>query len=335
MNNMGVSVLCLTYNQEDYIEQAIKSFLMQKTTFDFEILIHDDASTDGTAEIVRKYEKLYPDKIRAVIQTENQHSKGVNITGSFLMPLVRGKYVAVCEGDDFWTDENKLQKQYNYMEQKPECAMCVHDGWLISADEKIVFRSKPLSEHECIFGIEDAIMGLGIKVVTNSFFYRAEILKFPLPKFMTIAPTGDYGRAIVNALHGYIYYFPEKMSAHRILAKNSFSSRMGNGKKSQKKWAVHLQRQKDMMDELDRYTDYKYTNVIRKSYEEQCFKNYLLTKNKEMLKVEPFKTMLQNMSARTKFEFYFPHLFGIVQRLHYYYLEKKTEQIDIYKQRKL
>lgn len=335
MNHIEVSVLCITYNQEDYIGQAIESFLMQKTNFDFEILIHDDASTDGTAEIVRTYEKMYPDKIRAILQTENQHSKGVKITSGILTPLAQGKYIAVCEGDDFWTDENKLQKQYDYMEQHPECSMCTHDGWLISADGKIIFHSKPLSEQECKFGIEDAIMGLGIKVVTNSFFYRTEIAQLPAAEFMKVAPTGDYGRAIVNALHGYIYYCPEKMSAHRTLAKNSFSSTMGRGRKSQKKWEVHLQRQKKMMEELDRYTQYKYTKIIWKAYDQQCFNNYILTHNTQMLKNEPFQTMRKNMPLKAKMQYYLPHLFQILQRLHYWQLKRESKKINIYKQRKL
>lgn len=334
MNNIGVSVLCITYNQEDYIEQAIKSFLAQKTDFAFEILIHDDASTDGTAQIVRKYERLYPNMIRAIIQTENQHSKGVKITSGILTPLAKGKYIAVCEGDDFWTDENKLQKQYNYMEQNPECSMCIHDGWIISADEKIVFHSKPLSKCECIYGIEDAIMGLGIQAVTNSFFYRTEIAKLPMPEYMRIAPTGDYGRAIENALHGYIYYCPEKMSAHRMLAKNSFSSTMGKGKESQKKWETHLNKQKKMMDELDKHTEYKYTNIINAAFEQQCFNNYLLTNNTVMLKEEPFRTMLKNMPLKAKIQYHFPFLFKYLQRFHYWYLEMESKKVDIYKRRK-
>ena len=110
MENIMVSVICLCYNHENYVKDALEGFVKQKTTFPFEVLIHDDASTDKSAEIIREYEAKYPDIIKPTYQTENQYSQGVKILRTYLLPKVRGKYIAFCEGDDFWTDENKLQK---------------------------------------------------------------------------------------------------------------------------------------------------------------------------------------------------------------------------------
>jgi len=98
--------------------------LMQKTTFPFEFLIHDDASTDGTTEIIREYEARYPDVIKAIYQTENQFSKGEPIWSKFLFPHARGKYIAMCDGDDYWTDPLKLQKQVDFLEAHPDYAIC-------------------------------------------------------------------------------------------------------------------------------------------------------------------------------------------------------------------
>ena len=107
--NPLVSICCITYNHEKFIKDAIEGFLMQKTDFPIEILIHDDASTDGTTEIIKKYEKEYPDLIHAVYQTENQYSQGKKVF-PILANQASGKYIALCEGDDYWTDPLKLQK---------------------------------------------------------------------------------------------------------------------------------------------------------------------------------------------------------------------------------
>ena len=95
-----VSISCTTYNHEDYIADALESFLMQKIKFKYEILIHDDASTDRTAEIIKDYEKKYPEIIKPIYQTYNQYSKGIKV-GKFNRERAKGKYIAICEGDDF------------------------------------------------------------------------------------------------------------------------------------------------------------------------------------------------------------------------------------------
>lgn len=119
-NPVLLSICCITYNHENYISQAIEGFLAQKTSFNFEIIIHDDASTDATASIVKKYEQEHPNLIKAIYQTENQYSKGIKPWPNFVFPIARGKYIALCEGDDYWTDPYKLQKQVDFLEANPE-----------------------------------------------------------------------------------------------------------------------------------------------------------------------------------------------------------------------
>lgn len=121
-----VSICCITYNHEPYIRDAIEGFLMQKTDFPFEILIHDDASTDGTADIIREYEAKYPDIIKPIYQTENQYSKGIKVSQVYQFPRAKGKYIALCEGDDYWTDPYKLQKQVDFLEANKECVLTCH-----------------------------------------------------------------------------------------------------------------------------------------------------------------------------------------------------------------
>ncbi|HHX61228.1 MAG TPA: glycosyltransferase [Epulopiscium sp.] len=99
-----VSICCLAYNHEKFIRQALDGFIMQESNFPIEVLIHDDASTDDTANIIREYEKKYPEIIKPIYQTENQYSKGVGISVTYNFPRAKGKYIAMCEGDDYWTD---------------------------------------------------------------------------------------------------------------------------------------------------------------------------------------------------------------------------------------
>ena len=125
-NDVEVSVICNAFNHGRYIRDALNGFVMQKTDFKFEVLVHDDASTDNTADIIREFEEKYPDIIKPIYQTENQYSKGVDIPKTFLHPLVRGRYVALCEGDDYWTDPHKLEKQVAVLEAHPEADICAH-----------------------------------------------------------------------------------------------------------------------------------------------------------------------------------------------------------------
>src|SRR5699024_3016962 len=118
-----VSIICTAYNHEKYIDKCIEGFIMQKTNFEFEVLINEDASTDHTADLIREYEKKHPDIIRPIYQTENQYTKRVGLWKTILFPKARGKYIAMCEGDDYWTDPFKLQKQVDFLE--------VHEDYIL------------------------------------------------------------------------------------------------------------------------------------------------------------------------------------------------------------
>lgn len=126
MQEPVVSICCLVYNHEPFLRECFEGFVMQKTTFPIEILVHDDASTDHSADIIREYTAKYPDLFKPIYQTENQYSKGVKVSATFQFPRAKGKYIALCEGDDYWTDPYKLQKQVDFLESHPEYVMCSH-----------------------------------------------------------------------------------------------------------------------------------------------------------------------------------------------------------------
>lgn len=141
MEKPVVSVLVLVYNQKPYLEQCIRSVLEQETSFPFEVLVHDDASTDGSAELLERMTGLWNatsagavKRIRLFLEKENQYSRGVNLLQSVLLPAARGRYVAVLEGDDAWCDPGKLQLQFRYMEAHPECSLCVHETKKVRAE---------------------------------------------------------------------------------------------------------------------------------------------------------------------------------------------------------
>lgn len=140
-----VSICCLTYNHEKYIREALNGFLMQKTNFDFEILIHDDASTDNTQKIIQEYMNEHPALFKPIFQKENQRSKlGGGMNARFNHPRALGKYIAHCEGDDYWTDPYKLQKQVDFLEANEEYSICAHAVNKISENgEFISVFSKP------------------------------------------------------------------------------------------------------------------------------------------------------------------------------------------------
>ena len=121
-----VSIQCITFNQEAYIAQALDSFLMQETTFPFQVVVHDDASTDNTPNIIREYEAKYPLIIKPIYEVENQYSKHDGSLGNVLKPCLTGRFVAFCEGDDYWINPLKLQKQVDFLLANPDCSMCFH-----------------------------------------------------------------------------------------------------------------------------------------------------------------------------------------------------------------
>lgn len=133
INKPLVSIRCITYNHEKYIAQCLDGFLMQQTAFPFVAIVHDDASTDGTAEIVRQYAKRYPDIIKPIFETENQYSKNDDSLSRIMAEAINAtgaKYVAICEGDDYWIDPEKLQKQVDFLDLHPDYILCYHNRYV-------------------------------------------------------------------------------------------------------------------------------------------------------------------------------------------------------------
>lgn len=171
-NRPLVSIKNLVYNHEKYIAQALDGFLMQKTDFPFEVIVHDDASTDNSAQIIREYEKKFPSIIKPIYETENQYSKHDGSLGRIVNSKLSGKYVALCEGDDYWIDENKLQMQVDFLEKNPEYTMCFHNAIEHYEDGSVPDKEFSQVENRDYSGIEFFKHWI---VPTASVIYKKEI----------------------------------------------------------------------------------------------------------------------------------------------------------------
>lgn len=210
-----VSICCLSYNHSKFIRKCLDSLLMQKTNFDYEILIHDDASNDGSDEIIKEYVQKYPNIIKPLFESENMHSKEVAISKTFNFPRVQGKYVAMCEGDDYWTDEYKLQKQVDFMEENPEYSISFHKVQKIFEDGSRKSEVSPTQNLiDCGFNFLNLLECNFIQ--TNSVLYRwnDSIVK-NLPD--NIIP-GDWYLHLLFAKQGKIHFINETMAVYRVNA---------------------------------------------------------------------------------------------------------------------
>jgi len=205
-----VSICCTAYNHEKYIRDAIDGFLSQKTDFVFEILIHDDASTDQTATIIREYVDNYPGLIRAIYQTENQYSKGKKVMLECVVPNANGIYVAMCEGDDYWTDPYKIQKQVNIITASSEYVVVCHEADLEYNDAIVRFNDYYSYK---LYGLYELLGDMQIH--TMSVLFKKEIVDKISYNYIKRA-TGAYFFFVAATRFGKIYKIGSPMGVYRI-----------------------------------------------------------------------------------------------------------------------
>ncbi len=264
-NQVMVTVKCLTYNHKAYLRQCLEGFVMQKTNFRFEAVVHDDASTDGTIEILREFAEKYPDIIKPIYEVENQYSKHNGEIRRKINELTHGKYIAICEGDDYWIDPLKLQKQVDFMESHPDYSMCCSDA-LILTDGKVVDFSR--SKNDFTISMEDLILLGGGAVMTATLLFRAELLA-DYPDCCKKCHVGDYPLQLYMGLQGKVFYFAEKMSAYRFAMGNSWTKTFQKQtiEKQVRGWRSEI----DMLDGLNHLSDGKYDSIFEKRKVEYLF----------------------------------------------------------------
>lgn len=221
MKDIKVVIRCITYNQEKYIAQALDGFVMQQTNFKFVAVVHDDASTDGTADIVKEYAEKYPDIIKPIFETENLYSKGNGLLKKVMdeaCSQYEPIYIALCEGDDYWTDPYKLQKQVDIMDKHPEYSCCVHEckEWVENEKE---YRPHQISYLKNFKGYGIAIdlkeyVKIHFFTRTLSALYRMETLE--KSKFRRYDAKHDMAMFYALATQGPIYLINQTMGVYRI-----------------------------------------------------------------------------------------------------------------------
>jgi glycosyltransferase involved in cell wall biosynthesis len=213
LSNPLVSICCITYNHENFIRQALDGFLMQKTSFPIEIIIHDDASTDNTANIIREYQAKHPHLIKPILQTENQYSQGKKVF-PITFKETQGKYISPCEGDDYWTDPLKLQKQVDFLEANPDFAICFHNSKIEdhkSREYKEWIMHKNLEKS--VFETKDILCQWFIP--TASILFR-KYDDFVFPEWYQHCDSGDIVLLLLLSLRGKFKYINEVMSVYRL-----------------------------------------------------------------------------------------------------------------------
>lgn len=254
-SRIKVSILCNVFNHGKFLERTLQGFVEQQTDFEYEVIIHDDASTDDSPSIIRRYAEAFPSLFVPILETENQYSKGVPITKSITLPLARGKYIALCEGDDFWVDSSKLQRQFDFLETHLDYSLCLHNAYVIDEYLGCVYLSEPDIEDKDK-SMTDVILEGGGKInPTASMFFRNQ-----LPNDWPSGPVGDHFYLIMMASMGKIRWFAKPMSVYRYRTGLSWTNVNNHGDK--KLSSGYYKSYEDTLCAWDDLTDYKWHDAF-------------------------------------------------------------------------
>ena len=265
MERIKVSICCQVFNHEKYLRQCLESLVSQQTEFRYEIIVHDDASTDSSPMIIKEYKEKYPDLFKIILQKENQYSKGIEISREIMPLYIEGEYVAICEGDDFWTDLKKLQKQVDALEANQDCHMCVHGTEEIFENGEKTGTYYPAKEIRretgSISSYDFLTMGKNYSFHTTSYMFIAkewlQYMQNP-PKFKEVCDVGDEAYMLYFGQLGNVYYINEDMSCYRRGASSSWSSIQAE---SFDKQIEHYEIMVRTIEEFDKYTSGKYQEI--------------------------------------------------------------------------
>lgn len=271
-----ISACIITYNHEKFIAEAIEGALMQKVNFDYEIVICDDCSTDKTRDIITKYKKKYPNKIKLYL---NEKNLGINRNWAKSLQLCSGEYIAICEGDDFWTDPKKLQIQSDFLDNNPDFALSVHNA-NIKTNDKII---KPYCgpTHPQIMDLEH-ILEYGSAGPTCSLVIKGSAIQ-DLPGWYYKMKGCDWIIQVINAKYGKIKYFDKIMSVYRKHDKGSnFSARKEAQTQGRSDIALPSKNTLKIITNINKYFNYKYDKQLKKQstyWHHLCVNEYLEKKD--------------------------------------------------------
>lgn len=253
MDEVKVTVICLTFNHEAWIRDALEGFVSQRTPWPIEVLVHDDASTDGTAAVIREYESRYPSVIKGFYAPANLSSQGVRIARDVLFPHIRGEYVALCEGDDYWTDPDKLRLQVEALEANPDADICAHAAKRTRPGGRVWYDAPRRTD--ALIPAGDVILGGGGFVVTSSLLLRRERY-MDVPPFREVLYS-DYSLQIWGSLRGGMVFIGRCMSVYRQGLPGSWTARHKGAAHSEYRVLI-----RNMLRSLDQYTSGRWSKEI-------------------------------------------------------------------------
>lgn len=253
IHNPVVSICCITYNHENYIAEALDSFLMQETDFPFEVIVRDDASPDKTAEIIREYESKYPNIIKPIYEKENGYQKGIKAS-PVTFGKAKGEYIALCEGDDYWTDAKKLQVQIDEMKKYPEVDFSFHlastiDNFNIEAQPKLQKRNR-------FYSTKDIITANFHLIQTNTIVFKKKNLESLNYDLIAKSPVGDVWIRVNASIPNGALFINKIMSTYRIHSQGSWSESM----QEENKFIKYIHNMINSVNSFDKYYNFKYTN---------------------------------------------------------------------------
>lgn len=270
---IAVSVICLAYNHSKYIDKTLKGFLMQKTNFNFEVIIHDDASIDNTQDILIRYAKENSN-IKLILQKDNKYSQGIDIVKNYIMPLINGQYVAYCEGDDYWIDENKLQILYDYMTSNTGCSVCCHGYENIDANTENLINTVHSVSGDGEICMNQLIQYENPPQLASQMFTRECIES--MPELFYNRGVGDYTLLLYSATLGKVYYIDKIMARKRIASEYSWTVRIY---KNPEKRIQHDYNMIRFLEDFNEFTNFNYNSAIATRIDNFMFDIYMVKNN--------------------------------------------------------
>lgn len=314
-----VSVGCAVYNHEKYLRDALDGFVNQKTSFDYEVIVHDDASTDASAEIIREYALKYPNIIKPIYQKENQYSRGIQITNRYIIPAMQGEYFAYCEGDDYWIDREKLQHQVDFLDAHREYCACMHnvirrDLWHGTSTEMYHRDS------DCDLTFADTVQGT---CHISALLYRSDVRKY-LPAYMQ-KPWGfsDYPLFMYLSTVGKMRYINKAMSVYRYGVEGSYTARTSSSTESTLKIYENCNR---LLAEVDLETHKKYSDLIQAQMLKNQYAMAEIQGDYRALRKMPLKSIYDTMPLKYKMKKSLLQISGPLGKVYQEYVKGKLEK---------
>ena len=315
MENVEITVIVMTYNHKDYIAKAVQSILNQKIDVKFNVLIHDDCSDDGAYDVLVDLQKNNKDKIK-IIRQENRKFllEGFNqMIYKYVVPNINCRFVAFCDGDDYWIDENKLKKQYDFMVNHNEYSMCFHSAYQLRQNNDL--SSKLFIKPEGDIGLKDLICeDTGVCVATSSIFLKSDVFK-EFPNWRLQYPVEDVPMYIHAAMKGKIHRLKDIMCVYRQFSSGSWSSQ---NKDNINRTINHLLKMKESVDRFDCETENKYHDLVTIQINAYNFRIALLENNFPVVFDKKYRKMFRKLALKERaslfLQYRMPSLYRHIKR---------------------